>query len=191
MRYADASTSELVAGLHQGEDRAWTELINRYSGRVAATVRTFRLNDADAQDAIQNTWIRALDNIGAIRNPECLPGWLATTASRECIRLVNRRGREVLTGESRDLDRADDESAEDCALRNTFGEWLWDQVDQLPDRHRTLLRSLWSTSSDNYAEAAAATGMPMGSIGPTRRRGLTRMRAALEEQGVTDGSWAS
>ena len=191
MRYAEATTSELMTALQVGDDLAWTEVVNRYSGRVAATVRSFRLNDADSQDAIQNTWIRAIDNVSAIRNPECLPGWLATTATRECIRVMNRHRREVLTGESRDLDRIDNESAEDEALRNGFSEWLWEQVDQMPARHRTLLRTLWSPAADNYADVAAATGMPMGSIGPTRRRSLTRLRTVLEDQGVTAGSWAS
>ena len=67
---------------------------------------------------VQNTWLRLLENLTKIDNPEALPGWLATTARREALGILRRRGRTVLTrDEDLGVDLADPASTElDSAL---------------------------------------------------------------------------
>lgn len=74
-------------------DAAWGELLRRYGKLVSTTVRSFRLLEADALDAIQLTWLRLAENAERVQYPERLGGWLATTARRECLTegLLRRR----------------------------------------------------------------------------------------------------
>ncbi|MGH3430620.1 MAG: RNA polymerase sigma factor [Mycobacteriales bacterium] len=80
-----------------GDDKqplAWEELINRYGRLVRSTVASFRLQPADAEDAVQNTWLRLLERIDTIKAPEHLEGWLTTTTRREWLVLLRLRHRE-------------------------------------------------------------------------------------------------
>jgi DNA-directed RNA polymerase specialized sigma24 family protein len=49
---------------------------------------SFRLQDAVAGDAVQMTWLRLVANCGRIQHPDRLGGWLATTATRECLQIL-------------------------------------------------------------------------------------------------------
>ncbi len=75
----------------EGDMATWEELVRRYNRLVRSTVASFRLQGADAEDAVQNTWLRVVERMDTIRDPERLGGWLATTASRECLALIRRR----------------------------------------------------------------------------------------------------
>ena len=65
--------------------------MHRYRGVVIGEVRSFGLQDADAHDAVQMTWLRLAENCHRILLPEQLAGWLATTASRERLRVIPRQ----------------------------------------------------------------------------------------------------
>jgi DNA-directed RNA polymerase specialized sigma24 family protein len=56
---------------------------------------------------------------------------------------------------------------------------LWQAAERLPVRCRKLLRVLMASPPPSYAEVAAALGLPIGSIGPTRARCLERLRQEL------------
>ena len=89
MCYASAEAPESVAclleGIRNGDAAAFNEIVRRYGKHVTMTVRSFRLQEADALDAVQMTWMRLAENTHRIQFPERLGGWLATTARRECL----------------------------------------------------------------------------------------------------------
>ena len=60
------TVTELVSAAADGDGRAWGEIVARYGDLVRATVAGFRLQQADAADAMQNTWLRALERIGTV-----------------------------------------------------------------------------------------------------------------------------
>ncbi len=62
---------------------------------VWAVARTHRLGPADAADVSQTVWLRLVENLGSLRDPDALPGWLRTTTRNECLRVIRRGGREV------------------------------------------------------------------------------------------------
>ena len=85
--------SAISRAASQGDHRAWDALVARYGGMVWAVARAHRLCDADAADASQATWLKLLEHIGDIKEPRALGGWLATTARRECLRILRRASR--------------------------------------------------------------------------------------------------
>lgn len=173
-----ATLSELLAMADKGEQWAWDELVSRFSSLLWSVGRAHRLTDSDAADVVQNTWLRLLENLGSIQNPDALPGWLATTARREALRILQRRGRDVLVrDEDLATNVADAEVDElDAALLDDERDVaLWRCFRQLSERCQQLLRVLMSTDRPAYAEVSATFDMPIGSIGPTRMRCLKRL----------------
>src|SRR3954468_10243376 len=86
---------ELVQSARSGDSGAWDALVDRYLPLVSAIIRRLRLSAADADDVNQTVWLRLVENLDAIREPKALPGWLATTARNEGLRIIRRRGRDV------------------------------------------------------------------------------------------------
>jgi RNA polymerase sigma factor (sigma-70 family) len=179
----EMSTAALVEAAQRREKGAWDELVVRYSRLVRRVVATYRLQQADAADAVQNTWVRALERLDSIRDPERLGGWLATTADRECLALLRRAQREI----------PDDRAASDHVAvvpgpeAQVVGAEARQAVDaavaELPGRRQRLVQALFYEPELPYAEVSEMVGIPVGSIGPTRGRALRNLRCSLERAG--------
>jgi RNA polymerase sigma factor (sigma-70 family) len=166
----------------QGDGRAWSEIVDEFEGLLWAVARTHRLCHADQADVVQTTWLRFAENLDRLREPARLGAWLATTARRECLRILRTSARElpdaappeVPDAELRPIDGALIEAERDAALRSALR--------QLSSRDQALLLMLVADSAPSYEEIGAALGMPIGSIGPTRGRALARLRGQLERR---------
>lgn len=185
------SVADLVESARQGDLMAYEELIGRYENYVWSVVRSFRLSNADAHDAVQMTWLRLVENLDRLRDPERLGSWLGTTASRECLRLIRQGDREVGDAEQRLVERPDERfpAPEQEAVDGWMATLLWEQVASLPARGQALLWALTRCDAPAYAELSRLTGMPIGSIGPTRGRYLARLRRHLEDAGLGREAW--
>jgi RNA polymerase sigma factor (sigma-70 family) len=181
----ERAPAELVAAARAGHALAWRQLIEAYEGLLWRTVRSFRLPADDANDVIQETWLRALTHLGQLKDPERIGGWLAMIASRECLRHIARGRREVVTDDFSGYEPTDAlESPERTALRAGFARIIADISAHLTQRERHLLEAMSSVAEPRYAEIARKLDMPLGSIGPTRMRCLRRVRTLLDQRGV-------
>lgn len=180
------STTDLLARACDRDPRAWDEIVCRYNGVVFAKVRSFGLQDADALDAVQMTWLRLAENCHRIQFPEHLGGWLATTACRECLRILHHQAQHAPTPDDTAAQRAADPSVgpEQHAIDADTSQRLWRLVATLSPRRQTLIRELFVNNPRPYAEVARNTGIPAGGIGPTRARALTQLRRRLDERGL-------
>ena len=173
-------TEALVAAAAAGEPQAWQQLIDRYAVLIRSVCRSHRLCDADAEDVAQLTWLRAVEHIGRLRDPERFGAWVGTTARRECLRVLQGRRRVVPTcDEVRNplfAAHVDEDEIARAAERRTA---VRQALATLPDRQRTLLRMLHSETEPSYESIGAKLGMPIGSIGPTRGRALERLRKEI------------
>jgi RNA polymerase sigma factor (sigma-70 family) len=176
----------LLRAASEGDQEAWNAITDRFTSLLWSVARSYRLGSDDAEDVVQNTWLRLLENLTKIDNPEALPGWLATTARREALGILRRRGRTVLTrDEDLGVDLADPASTEldSALLEDERDVELWASFAKLPERCQQLLRVLMAVDRPVYAEVSAAFDMPIGSIGPTRMRCLERLRKLVAESG--------
>jgi RNA polymerase sigma factor (sigma-70 family) len=176
---ADPSeVSRLVRAGASGSETAWNELVRRYSPLVMAVTRTYQLTADDARDVSQTVWLRLVENLANLREPDALPGWLATTTQRECIRQL-RQGRRMLP-----VDPHTDGALQLCEtmdpdtgiLRAELHQALRDGLAELPARDQELLKLRAADPPKSYEEISQLLGMPVGSIGPTLRRSLDRLR---------------
>ena len=182
---AACSTTDLLAAARTGEAGAWEEIVRRYSGLVAAKVRSFRMQDADALDAIQMTWLRLAENVHRLCHPERLAGWLATTACRECLRIL-RQAKSTATPMEILATHVPEPAAgpEQRAVEADTARALGRLIAQLPPTRRVLLRALFADDAGSYTDVAQTVGIPVGSIGPSRARALQQLRWMLAERGL-------
>ncbi|MDQ3761005.1 MAG: sigma-70 family RNA polymerase sigma factor [Actinomycetota bacterium] len=185
------STADLLRAAGDGDPLAWEELIRRYGRLVRSTVASFRLQQADVEDAVQNTWLRVIERMHTIKDPECLGGWLATTASRECLALIRRGHREAPDDAAAQQLVAMDSEPDAAVVASETHRAVNAAVGTLTGRRQQLIDLLFYQSDYSYAEVSRATGMPQGSIGPTRLRVLQELRCALEQRGFGPQSGAS
>ena len=170
----------LLPRLSRGEPTAWREVVTRYERLVRARVRGFRLQPADAEDAVAATWLRLAQNAGRIQHAERLAGWLSTVAGRECLRLLDRSAHAGIPVEDVGLAVADaSPGPEQCALDEDIAREVRAVVATLPRRRRLLIAALFGDEAWSYDRISADIGIPTGSIGPTRARALGQLRAAL------------
>lgn len=176
------SVADLLHRAGDGDQAAWEEIVRRYRGLVVAKVRSFRLQDADVHDAVQMTWLRLAENCHRIQVPEHLAGWLATVASRVCLYIL-RHAKHIPDQTDTAMANVADLSVgpEQHVIDMDTAQTLRNLVAELPPRKQTLLRALFADEPPPYAELARITGIPSGSIGPTRARALRQLRRKLDE----------
>jgi RNA polymerase sigma factor (sigma-70 family) len=182
-RGGDRSTTELVEAAGRGVPQAWDELVTRYGALVRAVAARYRLQEADAADVVQTTWLRVLERLHTLHDPERLGGWLATITSRECLALLRRAHRELPEEDIAAGRPVTGPGPEALLLTAEVRAAVGEAVAGLPPRRRELVQQLFYQPDPAYREVARTMGMPTGSVGPTRSRVLASLQASLEEAG--------
>jgi RNA polymerase sigma factor (sigma-70 family) len=166
-----------------GDKRAWERLVDQYSRLIWAMTRDFKLQEIDAADVVQATWLRLLEHIGRIEYPERIGSWLATTARHECLRHLAARKRVMLVD---DQDAAftgtvaHQPELDDRLLAEERAQAVRAALATLPTQSQRLLELLMADPPASYTEISDRLGVPIGSIGPTRGRCLERLRLILQ-----------
>jgi RNA polymerase sigma factor (sigma-70 family) len=170
------STGDLVRRAGQGDATAWRVLVGRYSRLLRAIARSYGLSGADADDVMQTTWLKLVEHLTLLRDPDRAGAWLAVTARRESAAAIRRLGRErplqghgpSVTGPHHTVFGRDRAASVATALA------------AIPPRCRDLLELFAGAQRLSYAEISAALEIPVGSVGPTRARCLMRLRRQLD-----------
>src|SRR4051794_30382531 len=165
-----AEVAELVRAAAEGDQAAWHELVDRYNGLVWSVARAHRLSTVDASDVVQTTWLRLVENLDRLQEPERVGAWLATTARRESLRSLRFSARVVPTETELLPDPGTDAPAAAALLASERDRALWTAFGGLSKRCQVLLRLLVADPPPSYEDVGAALDMPIGSIGPTRQR---------------------
>lgn len=174
----DHPVATLVMRARNGDQLAWNALVGRYSPLIWSLCRRYRLSGADAADVGQNVWLQLVNQLGKIRDPAALPGWLATTTRRECQRVLNRTQAPHAALHAPDADNIPDDQANtvEHVLAAERHAALREVLAHLPPSCQQLIALLIEDPPVPYAKISARLGIPIGSIGPNRRRCLDKLR---------------
>ncbi|MDR6319125.1 RNA polymerase sigma factor [Actinoplanes couchii] len=177
-------TAALVHRARAGDASAWEELVRAYADLVWAVARGHRLGAADAEDVCQTTWEKFARSLGTLTDPDRAGAWLSTTARRESLRVLAARNRTPPAGDMAWIGAArEDQTPEEIVVAaderlrdDDLASRLWEGLNRLGDGCQRLLRVMMAQPAPSYAEAAAALNVPIGYLGPTRRRCLEKLR---------------
>jgi RNA polymerase sigma-70 factor (ECF subfamily) len=174
---AATEDARLVALCREGDQRAWGELVDRYSAYVyAIAVRGFRLEEHDAEDLFQEVFARTYERLDQLRDPGALRAWIGQLARRLAIDQLRARREQVGLEAVPEAEAAEDAIAEIEAALN-----VRQLLGRLPDPFREVLDRFFARG-ESYRQIAAALDLPPGTIASRVSRGLEKLRAALEEK---------
>ncbi|MEY2440628.1 MAG: hypothetical protein QOJ46_54 [bacterium] len=176
---------ELLQLAAAGDRDAWSTLVERYESLLWGIARSHRLDEPNASDVVQTTWLRLVEHIDSLRNPDAVAGWLATTARNECLRVLRHQSRQVPTQDDRIPAEAVPAVDDARLVAKERDAQLWRAFATISARCQALLRMLAIEPAPSYDEIGAALDMAVGSIGPTRGRCLKTLRRALETRRIT------
>ena len=174
---ADLTDGELAVAAAGSVPGAWEALTARYGRTIAGIARRHRLSEADVADVTQTVWLRLVEHLDRLREPQHVGAWLKTTARNEALRVARQRQR---TSPVEDFDALglQDETSDrlspvEVEERDSSVRAL---VAGLPRHERAILQLLMSDPQPSYREVSENLGIPVGSIGPTRQRSLRALR---------------
>jgi RNA polymerase sigma factor (sigma-70 family) len=175
--------AQLLDECRNGDQRAWSALVDRYGRLVYSVPRRYGLNDSDCDDVFAGVWAAVFRHLAQLRDETRLSAWLITTAHRESWRVGKKRPNAL------DLD-------DQIADVSSPGE---DQLEQWEQQHlvrqalaklggpcQELLSALFlEPGVPSYESIAHRLGMRVGSIGPTRARCFRKLQKILETMGFS------
>jgi RNA polymerase sigma-70 factor, ECF subfamily len=175
---------------HTGLERAFEEIFAEHLDSLYRTaLRLCRGNEADAEDLLQDSALRAFTSFEQLRDPAAARGWLFTILSRTHLNRVRAAGRRT-EGTSTDLDEKAFEAAmaewvpmrspADEVERRQLAEQLVRALDQLPAEVRS---AVWLVDVEGFTqrEAAGMQEVPEGTIASRLFRGRRQLRTVLEQ----------
>jgi RNA polymerase sigma factor (sigma-70 family) len=175
MSLALIADADLVARCREGDQEAWSELVNRFSRYVyAITSRVYRLSSHDAEDVFQDVFARTFEHLDELRDDAAVRPWIATLTRRLCVDKLRAGGREQLVEEPLDGFGTDDAfDVLDEAME------VHDAMRMLPEHCAEILDRFF-TRDESYRTIGAALDLPPGTIASRISRCLSKLRSQLE-----------
>jgi RNA polymerase sigma factor (sigma-70 family) len=179
------SDARLITSCLNGNEQAWTALIQKYKNLIYSIPIKYGASPEDAADIFQAVCLELFSELPRIREAEALRSWLMTVTAHQAFhwkRKVRRRAEEELSPEAEEALAVEpspeliDEAAREQMLR--------DALAQLSPRCRTLIELLFYQQPPvPYRDVAERLGLATGSIGFIRGRCLARLQRTLEKSG--------
>ena len=173
----------VLAAAGGGDERAWDGLstvrLDDLGDRSRPSPERRRRGGCDADNLAA-----LLTHLDQLKDPDCVGAWLATTARRECLRLLGQARSIVPYGDEPPEPEAGDQDPTEGLEIDQRDTALWRSFLRLRHSDQTLLRLLIADPAPSYEAMSAALEIPVGSIGPTRARALERLARELRRDGT-------
>jgi len=183
----------LVARIVAGDGAAFEIVMRRHNGALFRTARAILRDDAEAEDALQETYLAAYRNLGTFRGDARLSTWLTRIVINQALGRLRARRRDNVVGLHDDLgepageaggdamDETPAASPETGTLRTQLRRLLEREIDALPLAFRTafMLREVEEMTID---EVAASLEIPEATVRTRVFRARAMLRAALAEE---------
>lgn len=173
----------------------WDALVAQYQPLIDSVCRRFRLSADDSADVSQEVWLKAFTHLHTLRDPKALPGWLKTTTTHVACSLFGSTRRTVLLADPSILENSNcpgalavDEEVDADLLRDERVSAVRTGLAELPARSRELVDLLVADPPIRYEEISVLMHMPIGSIGPTRARCLSKLAGTAPVRALTDAA---
>lgn len=172
----DSREQDLAAAACSGDPAAFSALVSRYGRPIYSVCRRY-LGPEDAEDAAQETFVRAFVHIGSFDPERPLLPWLVTIARRLCIDALRKRrpspqGSMALEASSAsDLERQVSAKQEVGLLKQGLAE--------LPEGPREAVW-LYHFEGMAYRDIAQALEVPQGTVMTWLHRGRNRLRELVD-----------
>lgn len=177
----------LVRECLNGNDEAWSVLIDKYKNLIFSIPVKYHFSQDDAADVFQAVCLELLSELPKLRNPEALPKWIIQVTAHKCLHGKKYAQRNESTDPTDPAFEQSTPARAESILREAEEEQRIRHVlEDLPPRCRQLVRMLFFEEPPRaYQDVARELGIATGSIGFIRQRCLDRLRKKLMEAGFS------
>ncbi len=181
---------DLVSRLQRGDPDAFESLVRVHSGRLLSVARRFLPNEQDAQDALQDAFIRAFKAIGTFEARAQLHTWLHRIVVNSALMKLRERRRkpeesieDLLPTFSADGHQASESRDwSDAVLeRKESARIVREAIARLPEQHRVVL-VLRDLEERDTAEAAQILGTTSNVVKVRLHRARQALRTLLDRE---------
>lgn len=179
--------SKLVTACLDGDEQAWSALVDKYKRLVFSIVVKYGANPEEAADLFQSIWLDAYNDLHKLRNHDAVKSWLISLTNHKCFhwkRKLRRQQRLEIETEDPELEVLsgfDPAFAEDLERQQLVRQALG----EISERCQKMIHMLFFTFPPKpYQEVAELLGLATGSIGFIRGRCLKQLERALKAMGI-------
>jgi RNA polymerase sigma-70 factor, ECF subfamily len=190
---SEISDDDLINAAHRGDQQAFVELCARHSSVAKRRILRIVQNEEDAEDALQDTLLRAYTHLSSFRRVCKFSTWLTTIGMNSAFMILRKRKvrREMyLSGSSPGMERAElpepiDRSPgpEGIYLRQQAILLVRREVNKLKPRLRSVVNHYYG-SECSLEEAAKSEEISLGAVKSRLLRGRVRLRSSLARYGI-------
>jgi len=183
----DTQLIPLVQLARSGDREAFGKLMTAFEPTVYNIVLR-RLRDAsDARELTQEIFLRAMNRIGQLRDPERFAGWLRQIAIRMSInRIVRRPQATTVHPQTFDAFPSEMETPVDTLLKTEAAEQVWAGLKRLKQLDRETLIAFY-INGQSLAEMSGSFRSPIGTIKRRLHTARHRLRETLGVKGTLGG----
>jgi RNA polymerase sigma-70 factor (ECF subfamily) len=186
-----AREGELVSRAAAGDEAAFEVLMRRHNQLLFRTARSILKSDAEAEDAVQEAYLRAWRALASFRAESRLSTWLARIVTNEALGRLRRTGAQVIPLEAAmtspdpetqaALTDAPERGPEQSTLRSQVRKIMETRIDLLPEVYRTVF-VLRAVEEMSVEDVARALDIPEATV----RTRFFRARSLLRESLVSE-----
>jgi RNA polymerase sigma factor (sigma-70 family) len=179
------SDERLVRECCNGNQAAWSALLDKYKNLIFSIPIKFGLSRDDAADIFQAVSLDLLAGLPKLRDPKALPKWLMQTSYHRCLRWKKDRFSPLDDDIGLKLgDTSTPALPEQMLYQLQREQSVREAITALSPRcHRMITMLFFENPPRPYQEVAKELGLATGSIGFIRGRCLSKLRQALEKKG--------
>lgn len=166
---------QLLEQALQGDIESWGEIVRRYRGAVYGVSLGIVGNTADAEDAAQDAFIRAYDNLHRYDLERKFSTWIFTIAANLCKNMLRRKKHMTALDETTEYAGTAEDPA-DMMAREQQDSLVQDALVDLDEKYRAPMVLRFYGELD-YKDIAEVLGVPEGTV-KTR---IHRAKAALKD----------
>ncbi len=176
----DKTDKDLFIGIANSDQKCWVELVRRYANLIYLVSLRILNNDADAEDAMQNVFIKIQKYAHRTNELESAVNWIKTIATREALLILRQkrsqeRIKNVMIKKSQETTTDED--------KNESHTYLLGLINNLPDKLKTTL-FLHYFADMSYGEIGQKMNVDKSTISRWIEKGLGSINQKLKKEGV-------
>ncbi|HQR03551.1 MAG: RNA polymerase sigma factor [Proteobacteria bacterium] len=188
---SQATDAELVSQAVRGEGAAFEAIMRRYNRLLFRTARSILKSDVEAEDALQEAYLRAWRALGGFRSEARLSTWLVRIVVNEALARLDRKAARIIPLDTL-MNTTDPElqvsltgnpaqQPENMAMRSEFRRLLEARIDLLPEVFRTVFM-LRAVEEMSVEEVSQALEIPEATVRTRFFRARSLLREGLASQ---------
>ena len=181
----ELSDEEVVSRVLAGETALFEIVMRRYNQRLYRLARTILRDDSEAEDVMQDAYVRAYEHLYQFAGKAAFSTWLSRIAIHEALARKRRRGRQeeldaltMMNGDSMAILKSSDPSPEDDTAGNQMRQLLEQAIDHLPENYRTVV-VMRQVEEMSVADTASSLGVTEAVVKTRLHRAHAMLRKEL------------